>query len=127
MRRIEVVEGDTLTMTIKGIVQDPSKAGSDEETMLKIYRSASGLYSGYHERVGRVVDVSVVFKGAPEITYDVKSPFKNGIHIDDNGRYWMRRPDGWHEIKIEDKPVPSIPGTRFTPPGVQRLKEDKDS
>ena len=48
-----------------------------------------------------------------------------GVHIDEAGRYWMHRPDGWHYMWIESNPRPS--GLQpYGPQGrVQRLVEPK--
>jgi hypothetical protein len=62
-----------------------------------------------------------------KIDYTVESRFKNGVHIDTNGRYWMRRPDGWHSMTVAETSVPNVLGSQFAPAGVQRLKEDTDS
>lgn len=128
---VRVVPGDHLTLTIKGKITDPNKAHTRDATTLKIYRPASavGLFAATYSPVSPLaggVKVDAVFAPDAEIKFDVVSRFKNGVHIDADGRYWMRRPDGWHEMKIEDKAVPNLFGSQFAPREAQRLKEAKE-
>ncbi len=51
----------------------------------------------------------------------VKS-WRNGVHIDIDGLYWMRRPDGWHQMHISNNSEPGF--VRVVPRlPVQRLVE----
>lgn len=124
---VHVVPGDSLTLTIKGKITDPNKANSSNATTLRIYRPAkSSLYAAtYSVPANAAVRVDAVFEPDAEIDFDITSRFKNGVHLDDQGRYWMRRPDGWHEMSIKPVAVPNAFGAQFAPKGVQRLKEDK--
>lgn len=123
---IHVVEGDKLTITITGKIANPNKANGSAATTLRIFRPAkSSLFAATYGPAATPVNVNAVFEPDAEITYDVTSRFKNGVHIDSAGRYWMKRPDGWHEMTVKPVAVPSISGTQFAPAGVQRLKEDK--
>lgn len=127
---IHVIEGDTLTLTIRGKVVNPAKANGPDAVTLRIYRPAkSGLYAAAFaaplpSQSG--VNVNVTFDPSAMIVHAVESQFKNGVHIDKDGRYWMKRPDGFHEMTVKPIAVPSISGTQFVPRGLQRLKEDKD-
>lgn len=115
-KQVSVVAGDVLTLTIKGKVIAPGT-------------SANGIQVRVAGRLALPggVTVNVLLGEDAVIEYDVKSRFRNGVHIDGNGRYWMRRPDGWHEMSVNDEPLPSILGSQFSPPTVQRLTEDRDS
>lgn len=120
-----VVPGDTLTLTITGKVAEAGKANTPDGTTLKIYRPAgSSLYLAEQAPACRV---DAVLDADAEITFQVTSKWKNGVHIDAAGRYWMRRPDGWHEMSIADNAVPSVFGSQFAPKDVQRLKEDTNT
>lgn len=127
---IHVIEGDTLTLTIKGKVVNPNKANGPEATTLRIYRPAkSSLYAATYPKdpSQSAVSVNVTFDPSAEITHTVESQFKNGVHLDKDGRYWMKREDGFHEMTVKPIAVPSLSGTQFVPRGLQRLKEDKDT
>lgn len=117
-----VVPGDTLTLTLQGKIVEPGKANTPAGTTLKIYRPArSPLFTSESLRVDLVLDADAT------VTYEIQPRWKNGVHIDGNGRYWMRRPDGWHEMSIAPNAVPNIiRGSQYTPPNVQRLREDKE-
>lgn len=123
----ELIPGDEFTLTITGKITSGTKADTPAATTLRINRPGmtTGLY-GTGPGLG-TVRVDAIFEPNAEIKYEIKSQHKNGVHIDSAGRFWMRRPDGWYEMTIAPRPVPNIRlGTRFTPPGVQRLKEDKE-
>lgn len=120
-----VVPGDTLTLTITGKIADPAVANTPQGTTLKIYRPAgSRLYTASLPPACRV---DTVLDADATIEFSVKSKFRNGVHIDADGRYWMRRPDGWHEMSIAGSAVPNALGTQFAPRDVQRLKEDTNT
>lgn len=107
-----------LALAAKGKVADPAKADTALATTIRIHRPAAP---------GRpTLRVEAVLEPDAEITWEVTSQFKNGVHLDGRGRYWMRKPEGWFEMSVADSPIPSIPGTMFTPPAVQRLREDKE-
>lgn len=119
-----VVPGDTLTLTITGKIADPKLANTPQGTTLKIYRpSASPLYAASLTPACRV---DTVLDADATIEYEVKSRFRNGVHLDADGRYWMRRPDGWHEMSIASNAVPNVLGSQFAPRDVQRLREATD-
>lgn len=115
---VQVVPGDTLTLTLTGKVADPA-ARNARSTQVRVYRPGGSSLMAAEINVNATLDTEAT------LTYDVKSVFKNGVHIDKNGRYWMRKPDGWHEMSVTSRPVPSIFGSQFAPAGVQRLKEDQ--
>jgi hypothetical protein len=48
-------------------------------------------------------------------------PVRMGVHVDGNGQYFMRRPDGWHQMAVMPHPSPLGPRK-----GVQRLAEKND-
>lgn len=118
---VQVIPGDEITVTVKGTVL----AAGDEHprgTSVRIYRPGH-TYGGGPGRV----NVQLVLADDAEILYDVKSQFENGIHRDANGRYWMRRKGGWHEMQVVGAPVPHVEGAEiFVPPEVKRLKADGD-
>jgi hypothetical protein len=120
-----VVPGDTLTLTITGKVADPANAGTPHGTTLKIFRPAGP--SLYTVDQPAAVRVDAVLGPDAKIEYSVKSRFRNGVHIDADGRYWMRRPDGWHEMTVAGSAVPNALGSQFAPRDVQRLKEDTNT
>lgn len=111
--------GDTLALAVKGKVADPAKADTAAATTIRVYRPAAP---------GRpALRVEAILEPDAEIAWEITSRFKNGVHLDGAGRYWMRKPEGWFEMAVAQSPVPSIAGTMFAPPNVQRLKEDKDT
>ena len=118
-----VVPGDTLTLTITGKVVDPALANTADATTMKIYRPVK---PGTGRDAPGQVQVDAIFAADAQISYEITSQFKNGVHVDANGRYWMRKPGGWHSMTVAAQPVPSISGHQFTPRSPQRLKEDKD-
>jgi hypothetical protein len=61
------------------------------------------------------------------VDVDIKSRFKNGIWCDAEGKFWMRRPDGWHLMSVADEATQGIFGRPFTPKAVSRLMEDRES
>lgn len=121
-----ITRGDTLSVTVKGKVADPDKADTSMATMLRISRSAGGSLLSPAGGILPEVRVEACLERDAEVTWEITSQFKNGVHLDGRGRYWMRKPEGWFEMSVADSPIPSIPGTMFTPPSVQRLREDKE-
>lgn len=113
----ELVPGDTVTLTIKGRITDPGKAGTPAATTLRIYRPARPGWA----TTAPEVRMDAIFGADAVIDFTVESQFKNGVHLDRHGRYWMRRPGGWHEMTVSLQPVPK----NVVPDGAQRLKEDK--
>lgn len=121
MKKNIVDLGDKVTLTIKGTVVDPNLAGTSQATHVRIDRASSinsflpGLPS---------MHIDVILDKDAEVTTEVTSRFKNGVHIDTEGRYWMRRPDGWHKMMIHNEPAADIMGRPYSPSDPQRLKED---
>ena len=127
-----LIPGDTLTLTIKGTITDAAKADTPRATTMRIFRpgGSPGLFAAIWAprdlpELSPAIKVDAVFEPDCEISYDISSRWRNGVHIDAGGRYWMRRPDGWYEMTVASTAVPVLAGSQFTPPGVQRLKEDK--
>lgn len=125
---VRVLAGDRLSVTISGTVLDPTQAGIDGNTSLKIYRPARA--SLLSTRVAptdlrRGIRVETLFGDDVDVQYEVTSQYKNGVHVDANGRYWMRRPDGWHEMSVRDEPVKLTLGV-FQPKDAHRLAEDRE-
>jgi hypothetical protein len=120
-----IIPGDILKLTIEGEVVDPSWANTSKATTLRIFRPA-GSRVLLAEPLP-LLKVEAILEPGVKIDYTIESRFKNGVHIDSNGKYWMRRPDGWFSMAVAEAAVPNIFGSQFAPDGVQRLKEDKDS
>lgn len=120
----ELYPGDTVTLTITGKITDGAKSGTPDATTLRIHRPSKYRAGLLPSSMSTQISVDAIFEPEAQITYEITSQHKNGVHLDTAGRYWMRRPDGWHQMTIAISPVPNLNG-RFTPPGVQRLKEDK--
>lgn len=121
----ELFPGDTVTLTITGKITEGVKSGTADATTLRISRPSKYRPGQFPAHMSTQINVDAVFEPTAEISYSVKSRHKNGVHLDGSGRYWLRRPDGWHEMTIAPSPVPNVNG-QFTPPNVQRLKEDKE-
>ena len=121
-----VIPGDTVILTIKGKVADPAVANTPLGTVVRAFRPHDGSAYSF-TGAPSAIRVDLVLDHEATVEYEIVSKFKNGIWIDDRGRYWMRRPDGWHEMTVKPAAVPSILGTQFAPPGVQRLQEDKSA
>lgn len=119
---VRVIAGDTVTVTITGKVVDPSLAGTPSATTFRITRPARrGTYPSILP-ADRGVAVDLTLDPSAKVEFTVTSQFKHGVHIDANGRYWMRRPDGWHEMTVTEKAA-KVTGAEFVPKGVTRLKE----
>lgn len=121
-----VEPGDQVTVTVTGTVVDPAR--SDYPTHVRVNRRADLLMYGG----GDPVSVDLVLDARAVVTTDVKPRHRNGVHIDANGEYWMRRPDGWHRMRIDAVPAgartsvaPGAGRRSFTPRKAQRLKEDR--
>lgn len=116
-----IAPGDTLTFTITGKVVDPGLADTHDAMTLRIIRPSPT------PGATAVLKVDAVLEPGAKFDFDIKSRFKNGVYIDNGGRYWMRRPDGWHEMTIAYSAALNPVSGQFSPPGAQRLEEDKDS
>jgi hypothetical protein len=100
---------------------DSRKAGTAEALTIKATRPGRSYGSAPAVKVDLVLDADSV------ITYDVVSVHKNGVHIDADGTYWMRKPGGWHKMTVAVNPTTtSFSGQPVTPRQVQRLVEPKD-
>lgn len=112
MSTTHVSEGDTLSLTITGKVVTPGTPGA---TTLRVNRT--GGPDG--------VRVEAVLAADAKVGYEVTSRWKNGVHLDDTGTYWMRKPDGWYRMSTSITKAGNLTGP-WTPPGAHRLREDKE-
>lgn len=121
-----IVPGDTLKLTIEGKVVDPALANTSQATTLRVFRPSGSRLLAATEPLP-LLKVEAILEPGVKIDYTIDSRFKNGVHIDANGKYWMRRPDGWYSMSVAESAVPNIFGSQFAPGGATRLKEDKTS
>jgi hypothetical protein len=118
-------EGDTVEVIVKGKISAPALSGTPQGTSLRINRPGKVLFSSL-ERVGGIT-VDVVLDGAATVVVNHKSQHPNGVHIDGDGNYWMRKDGGWHAMSVAHQPKAGSLGLPpFTPKAVQRLVEPKD-
>lgn len=114
-------EGDEITVIIKGKITDAAKAGTADALTIKANQPGRGYGAA------PAIRVDLVLTPDSKVTYEVKSKHKNGVHIDADGNYWMRKPDGWHRMTVAVTPARSSFGNQpVTPRNVQRLVEPKD-
>ena len=114
-------EGDDVTVVIKGKITDSRKANTAEALTIRANRPGRSLGSAPAIKVDLVLDADST------VTYEVKSVHKNGVHIDADGTYWMRKPGGWHKMTVSATPTTTtFGGLPVTPRQVQRLVEPKD-
>lgn len=112
--------GDEVTLTIKGKLNDHGL------TNVEITKTGLGWLPDdlYFDRPGSNAQrITLGFNSDAKIAVVVKSQYHNGVHIDANGRYWMRRPDGWHPMRIAGDPSGHSPNPCLP---VQRLSEVRD-
>lgn len=110
--------GDTLEISVKGKIVETGTPGA---VTLRIDRPGKrNPYSWEQEEIGGY-RVSVVLDEYSEIKTEVKSHYRNGVHIGDDGRYYMRKPDGWYPMEVQAKLM-----NQAAPGKVQRLVEAKD-
>jgi hypothetical protein len=113
--KVPVIVGDTVTLTVKGRVVETGTPGA---ATVRISRPGNVVSKVPPMRVDLLLDRDT------EITHTIESRFKNGVHIDGNGAYWMRKPDGWYKMRADYVPAADPPGAVFVPKEAQRLKED---
>lgn len=114
-------EGDEVTVTIKGKITDSRKSGTPQALTIRANRPGVTYASAPAIKVDLVLDTDAT------VTYEVKSVHKNGVHIDAEGNYWMRKPGGWHKMSVAAEPMrTSFGGQPVIPRDVQRLVEPKD-
>lgn len=99
----------------------PLSAGQGEQIAQELHwlRSAAGRLS---KRL-KVVEEHQLSHAHPIVSGRVREgspPWRNGMHIDSQGRYWMRKPDGWHAVHV----MVQLAGLGPIHP-VQRLAEPK--
>lgn len=116
--------GDKVTITVAGTVVSPVYASSDYPTMVHISRLADPLMF----RGADPVAVDLCLSPAAAVTAEVVSPHRNGVHIDADGTYWMRRPDGWYRMRVDSAPLPRAagPAAPSRPRRPRRLKEARE-
>jgi hypothetical protein len=114
-------EGDEVTVVIKGKITESAKAGTAQALTVRATRPGLAYGSAPAIKIDLIMDTDAT------VTYDVKSAHKNGVHIDADGNYWMRKPSGWHRMSIAAEPArTSFGNTPVRPRSVQRLVEPKD-
>jgi hypothetical protein len=114
-------EGDEVTVVIKGKITDSKKAGTADALTIRATRPGRSYGSAPAIKVDLVLDTDA------KVTYEVVSVHKNGVHIDAEGNYWMRKPGGWHKMTVAAEPArTSFGGQPVLPRQVQRLVEPKD-
>ena len=112
-RPIEI--GDEVTLTIRGKVVDADLAGTPDAFHLTADRPAGSDLAP--------IRIDVVLESSPEFHFNVKSRYSDGVHKDEQGRLWMRMPDGWHPISIDTAPTVGPANRPFTPPSPTPLVE----
>jgi hypothetical protein len=121
--------GDEIIVTVKGKVASPSDY---RPVIVGVHRDAPYAPDAY-SRYGVPpsppgFDLGFSLDTNATVTWEHKSQHKNGVHIDADGQYWMRRPDGWHQMFIngdlDDRDLANV--RREPTPLVQRLVEPKD-
>jgi sugar lactone lactonase YvrE len=118
-------EGDTITLTVKGKVVSPNLAGTPQGTKVRVERPGKVLFASL-ERVNGIT-VDLVLDDTAEVEVDHKSQHPNGVHIDADGKYWMRKNGKWHSMTVAATPRMAPVGTGiFNPKSPQRLVEPKD-
>lgn len=122
--------GDTVSIKITGKI---ARSEGYSTSTLRFYRQGYTPPPGTLDAQlpGAIPSVDLVFHLEPGAKVEIEhtSKYKNGVHIDSDGNYWMRRPDGWYPMNIENAPIRNVPWSddraAFVPKGVQRLKEDR--
>jgi hypothetical protein len=116
--------GDTVEVTVKGTISAPSLSGTPQGTSLRVSRPGKVTFSTL-DRVGGVT-LDLVLDSEAEVNVKHKSQHSNGVHIDADGKYWMRKDGGWHLMSVAGTPRSNALGTpAFTPKAAQRLVEPK--
>jgi hypothetical protein len=111
--------GDKLTITISGKIATRGTDVSIRKNRYSLIADPWGL-----DYVPSNMEVLFTLDSNASFTVTHESQYKNGVHIDAKGLYWMRRPDGWHRMRINPDP-PIVPEGEPTLP-VERLREAKD-
>lgn len=110
--------GDKLTITVSGKI-------SSYGTEVTILRNTASYVADIFGSGIVPNDSRFSFTLDPNATFTVthESQYRNGVHIDSKGKYWMRRPEGWYPMRVAGDPS-GHPGKPTLP--VERLVEAKD-